>query len=541
MFVPVSNFKIDARKAPKNIDALIAQLILRSLHLPASALIDYFITAKSVDSRGRRPTLVYSVILELDDRTPHTERLDKLDPVAVQSLCNPMLELPSNSGLHHPIIIGTGPGGIFAALALAMAGTKPIILDRGTEVDQRWKDCQDMLQHRQLNPDSNLLIGEGGAGAFSDGKLYTGTKDTRAGFILRTLVETGAPPEIRWQKRPHVGSDYLRQVATNMRRQILELGGTFCFQTEVVAPVIKNQRCIGVKLRSGEILEAPAVLIASGLGGRELTRQLHKMGIESGLKSFQIGCRIEHPQEFIDQRMFHCSPRPVALDAAEYHLVSRPGGNTPSVSSFCMCPGGTLLNATAWPQQSTTNGMSNHARDGKFANGCLIITLSPERFKSSDEAYELLESLERKSFEQGGSDYTLPAQDATAFLAGKTGLSRRETSSNTGISPGRLDQIAPPELATGLRVALKYFDRIIPGFLEKGTMVGLETCVSSPIRFVRNPMTMESSIENLYLCGEGAGCAGGIMSAATDGLRLAVAMLSKYTPVSNTRFILYSN
>ena len=531
MFVPVSNFKISAAKAPADIDRKIARFVLKSMHLPERALLDFFITGKSVDSRRGGPSLVYSLILELDDRTPGAARLERLEPEAVRTMRFPELELPPESVLRHPVVVGTGPGGIFAALALALAGAEPVILDRGPEVGPRYEEYQAMLESRELDPDSNLLIGEGGAGTFSDGKLYTGTKDSRSGFILRAFVEAGAPPEIRWQKRPHIGSDYLRIVAANLRRRIVELGGTFRFRTEVAAPVIAGGRCTGVRLRSGEVLEAPAVLIAPGLGGRELARSLRRTGIASDFKSFQVGCRIEHPQEFVDRCQYHIDgARPAVLGAAEYHIVSRPGNGVPNVSSFCMCPGGTLLNATAWPGRSVTNGMSDFARDGEFANGCLIVTLPPDRFDSCDEAYGLLETMERATFEQGGSDYTLPAQDAAAFLSGKAGLTRKRTGAATGITPGRLDRIVPPELGAGLRAALKHFDRTMPGFLKYGKLVGTETCVSSPIRFLRNPETLESSVENLYLCGEGAGCAGGIMSAAADGLRQAEAMLKKNVP-----------
>lgn len=518
MIRKITGFRVDSTKVPADIDDRIGGMAARAEGIPVVQLRDFRITGKSIDARRGVPVLLYNLELDVDEQDSPAEFHLPL-----------RLDLPERTALLHPVVVGTGPAGIFAALALALAGAKPLILDRGRRVEERYADYRRFLESRELDESSNLLLGEGGAGTFSDGKLYTGTRDIRAAFVLDTLARAGAPPEIRYLKRPHIGSDKLRAVAANLRKRIIGLGGEFRFGTEVTGLLLKNGRCIGVETAAGDRIEAPAVIVAPGLGGRELVQRMARQGAGALLKPFQIGCRIEHPQSFIDRAMYHLDSRPAALGAAEYHLVSRPGNGVPGVSSFCMCPGGEILNATAWRGHSVSNGMSDYARNGEFANGCLIATLPAEKFGSSAEAYEFLAGFERRIFESGGGDYAFPAQDAAAFLSGRNGLSLARTGCATGIVPGRLDRLIPPELATALRAALRHFDRGNPGFIRYGKFVGLETCVSSPLRFHREPDSLMSNLSGLYPCGEGVGCAGGIMSAAVDGLKVAEALLRQET------------
>ena len=509
-------------------DAFAVKKALKEAGVASRALVSVQVLARSIDSRRGTPILQYSLLAELRDDIPGVPKLEAASPEVLLAAAEPRLEL-TESRLKHPVVVGTGPCGLFAALALAMAGAEPVIFDRGLAVEERYSDYRRFLQTRQLNEDSNLLIGEGGAGTFSDGKLYTGTKDSRAAFILKTFADAGASQEIRYDKRPHIGSDKLRVAIAAIRKKIIELGGEFRFGCAVDAPWIENNVCKGVITAKGEYIDAPAVLIAPGLGGRSLVEKLEKCGVEHALKSFQIGCRIEHPQSLIDDRQFNLRgrSRPQCIGAAEYHMVSRPGGNAANVSTFCMCPGGEVLNATAWRGQSVTNGMSDSARSGEFANGCLIMTLPPERFASSGEIRNFLTALEKQCFEMGGGDYTLPAQDAAAFIAGRNGLNKRGCSSGIGVVPGRLDELVPDELRTALRAAIRHFDRLCRGFEKEGILIGLESCVSSPVRFIRRPENMMSSCERLWLGGEGVGAAGGIMSAAVDGIRLAEMMLKQ--------------
>ena len=515
-------------RSPANADVYAVKRAVRENKLRMENVIDSRILSRSIDSRRGTPVLLYSILLELEDNTELPAGVEPAPPEILLAATEVRLQL-AESALKHPVVVGTGPCGLFAALALAMAGTEPVVLDKGYPVEERYRSYQRFLQTRELDEESNLLIGEGGAGTFSDGKLYTGTKDERGAFVLKTFADAGASAEIRYDRRPHIGSDKLRIAVAGIRQEIIRLGGTFRFGCAVRSPWIENNRCKGVITAAGEKIEAPAVLIAPGLGGRELVSALTEQGVEYMIKPFQIGCRIEHPQALIDDRQFNLrgKSRPACLGAAEYHMVSRPGGSAANVSTFCMCPGGEVLNATAWHGHSVTNGMSDSARSGEFANGCLIMTLPAERFSSREEIRDFLDSLETKCFEYGGRDYTLPAQDAAAFVAGKSGL-KRACSCRIGVTPGRIDELIPGELNLALRAAVRHFDRLCPGFEKEGVLIGLESCVSSPIRFLRQPEDLMSSCRNLWLGGEGTGAAGGIMSAAVDGIRLAESMLKSY-------------
>ena len=497
----------------------LAGFIARELRTDVKNIADYEIISSSTDSRRGTPKLLLKVRIETHSPvSAHSPASDE----ELAALRTPFPELPQTT-LLHPIVIGTGPAGISAAYLLALAGCRPIILDRGEAVENRLEDYQNFLTSRKLNEESNLLIGEGGAGTFSDGKLYTGTKDWRGRFLKELWVQCGAPKEILYQSRPHIGSDILPQVCADLRKKIIEKGGEFRFKANVTELLIKSGRCCGVKLSSGEIIEAPAVIFAPGLGGRELVRQVCKSAAWE-FKFFQTGCRIEHPQSIIDRAMYHLPQRPSALGAAEYHIVSR--AEVGNVSSFCMCPGGTVVNASAWENRSITNGMSCFERAGEFANSCLITTVAPAVYGSETELFNRIEALEKAIFEHGGKDYTFPAQDAAAFLAGKAGLQNLKNSCHTGIVSGRLDQILPDFVTLPLKTAVKNFDRKIPGFLKYGKLIGAESLVSSPIRLLRDSVTMENpQLPGLFPAGEGCGLAGGIVSAGCDGMRVAEAVI----------------
>lgn len=506
---------VGAGRAPVGIDSALGSIIAGKLKT-APEKIDYQILGKSIDSR-KEPVIIYKLLISSN------EKLDL--PLASPEVSGVMkkaeLPLPEKISLRNPVVVGTGPAGIFGALVLAMAGTNPVIIDRGHDVESRKTAWQKFLQDRELDTENNLLIGEGGAGAFSDGKLHTGTKDVNRRFILEEMIAAGAPPEIAYLSRPHVGSDKLPSVSINLRRKIEALGGTFIWGKEVTGVINSGGRCGGVRCGREEIF-APAVLLAPGLGGRALVRSLSGM-LNSCLKPFQMGCRIEHPQSLIDRCQYHCTNRPAALGAAEYHLVSRPG-DAWNVSSFCMCPGGNVVNATAWKKHSISNGMSNYSRNGEFANSCLITTLPVDYFSSVDEAYTLIEKIETSLFAAGGGDYTMIAQDAAAFLNGRAGLKNKHTGCEVGIVPGRVDHLLVTEVQSALRAALRFFDRKCPGFIRDGKFVGVESCVSSPLRFERNEKG-ESSLPGLFLAGEGVGAAGGILSGAADGIRCALGIL----------------
>ena len=516
----LDNIRITARRAGNDPEGRLRHVVCRELGVPPSALKRLTVLSRSIDSRRSDPMLVYKLLIEADDA--HAARLVPATPEELATLPPPRLELPP-SKLQNPLVLGTGPAGIFGALALALAGARPIVLDRGAPLEQRCADHEKFLRTRELDEESNLLIGEGGAGTFSDGKLYTGTHDVRGRFVIDTLIAAGAPPEIRWIARPHVGSDGLKRTCVALRKRITELGGEFRFHAHVREILAADGRFRGVRLADGEILEAPALLFAPGLGGRTLVREAAARFGGAELKSFQMGCRIEHPQHLIDLRQYHGS-RPECLGAAEYHIAA--GG----VSSFCMCPGGTLVNASAWAHHSCTNGMSCHARDGEFANAALIVTLRPPEFSAPEEAFALIDRVESEVFIRGGEDYTFPAQDAAAFLSSTLRLSRQGGSAETGYIPGRIDELLPGRIRDTLAEALREFDRKLSGFIRHGVLVGAEPCVSSPLRLLRDERGEWKSLPGVYPSGEGVGAAGGIVSAACDGIRAAEAMLRNHPP-----------
>ena len=522
MFYIIENFILNAMKLPGNYCRELPRIVSRELHLDIRQITHCEILSSSIDSRRGNPKIILKLLLETGQILP---KFAPASPEEIAALEIPHPAIPESTDLLHPIVIGTGPAGISAAYLLAAAGCKPLILDRGYPVEKREDDYRKFLQNRQLDENSNLLIGEGGAGTFSDGKLYTGTKDVRGRFLKKLWVECGAPEEILYLARPHIGSDKLITVCANLRKKIEALGGIFRFGCEVSDIIAENGRCTGVELSNGEKLSAPAVIFAPGLGGRELLRKVCRRAAWE-FKPFQTGCRVEHPQEIIDRAMYHLPRRPAALGAAEYHIVSR--SEVGNISSFCMCPGGSVVNATAWQGHSVTNGMSCFARAEKFANSCLIATLDPAEYGDMETLFSAFDALEKNIFSHGGSDYTFPAQDVAAFLNGKQLLNNKTTSCDTGIVPGRIDLMLPEILKNALFPAAKNFDRRIPGFIRHGKFIGAESFVSSPIRLLRDLETLENPmLKGLYPAGEGCGLAGGIVSAGCDGLRAAELCLQK--------------
>jgi len=503
-------------------------LLAHQLGLHTNEILSWRITQKSIDARRKgHPLLIYSVEAEVGAEPKNGGWQPVVPPPPAPNWEVP-LELPARrTAPLHPVVVGTGPAGLCAAWVLARQGLRPLVLDCGGPGEERERDIAAFFQTRQLNPASNYLFGEGGAGTYSDGKLYTRIRDVRARAVLELFAAAGAPEEILYLKRPHIGSDILPCMVGNIRRRIETLGGVFRWHAEVTDIAVENQVCQGVVLRSGERIAAPAVIMGFGHSARPLLNNLRRAGVAHELKGFQTGCRIEHPQVLIDRNQYGLTARPACLGAAEYNLVSRVAadGGVPGVSTFCMCPGGEIVPATAVPGRLSTNGMSRYRRDGEFADSCLIMTWGPEAFANPEEAFALLDDLEARAFQAGGGDYTAPAQDAAAFLRGELRLSERGGSYRLGMKAARLDEMLPPAMTTALQTALRQFDRQCRGFVAEGRLVGVETHVSSPVRFLRSGGGLGSSLPGLYIVGEGAGYAGGIISAAVDGWRAAEAYL----------------
>jgi len=527
VWIAVDHLVTPVKNIPENLADLDSNLrpsIARELKINAIDVLEYKIIRKTIDARKKnnlhfifnlRVRLADSLHQKFTEAPP--EKKHGMDEIATKK------SLPQN-----PIVVGSGPAGLMAAYLLAEYGCNPIVIERGREVNKRHDDIDDFHKTRQLDPESNYLFGEGGAGTYSDGKLYTGLKDNRIKYILETFAAAGAPKQILYLKRPHIGSDILPEMVKNIRMQIRSMGGTFLWNSRVDQIMLKDGKCKGVILANGEKLEAPLTILAHGLSARDLTAKL--IGdMDFKLKDFQIGCRIEHSQSFVNQIQYGMDPLPAFLDPAEYNFTSRPQGNRniAQATTFCMCPGGEIIPATNIEGQLSTNGMSRFAREGIFANASIIVNQKAENFSSPDHAFEFINSLEKKAYEAGGGNYACPAQGAYAFVRGEEGLPIFESSYRFGLKSDRIDEMLPQKTTEAIREALAHFEKLAPGFMTSGTIVGIETHVSSPVRFLRNPETLESSAKNLYIVGEGAGCAGGIISSALDGLKIAQGILTE--------------
>jgi uncharacterized FAD-dependent dehydrogenase len=533
----ISHLEIPLREVKElshySLDHRLQPWIARHCGINEADVLDYTITHRSLDAR-RKPNIrfVYQLSVTLNENSPVREDASIVVHTPAPNQNHHLYQLPTLPFLpQFPIIVGTGPAGMMAAYLFALYGCRPLIIERGFEVAQRRADIESFLHTRQLNPESNYLFGEGGAGTYSDGKLYTRIKDHRIHFLLEAYVAARAPRRILYDHHPHIGSDILPYMVRRLRKQIEQWGGSFRWGIKVENILIRNDRCCGVILENGETLEGPLTLIASGHSARDLIRKLVQQGIKHRAKDFQLGCRIEHPQSLIDQAQYGWTPPRHLVGAAEYNLTSRPSWKRrhPAcnrVTTFCVCPGGEIVAATSDEGQFCTNGMSRFLRNGFYANAGLIVNQDITRFHSALDALDVINEIERRAFSAGGNNYSCPAQSAISFVRGEQGLHTTETSYRLGITSGRLDQLLPRSTVKALCEALKYFEKLTPGFMQSGVLLGVETRVSSPVRFERHPETLSSSLPGLYLAGEGAGYAGGITSSALDGLRIVETILT---------------
>ena len=503
--------------------------ILRKLKLPADQLLGWQVFKRGHDARNRNAmAYIYTVDVRLKDES----RAAKTFKPAPDMEYRPVAQAPAkfaNDNLKRPLVVGAGPCGLFAALILAQSGFRPIILERGKAVRERTKDTWGLWRRAVLNPESNVQFGEGGAGTFSDGKLYSQIKDPRhlGRKVLTEFVKAGAPEEILTEAHPHIGTFRLVTMVESMRETIENLGGEYRFGSKVTDLLLDGDRKVrGVKLESGDEIASSHVVIALGHSARDTFEMLFDRGVAIEAKPFSIGFRIEHPQGMIDKARYGRSIR--ELGAAEYRLVHH-AGNGRGVYSFCMCPGGTVVAAASEPGRVVTNGMSQYSRNERNANAGIVVGITPEVDYPGHPlaGIALQRQWESAAFIAGGSSYRAPAQLVGDFLAGRasTALGEIIPSYRPGVTPTDLSVCLPDYAIAAMREALPAFGKQIPGFdRADAVLTGVETRTSSPIRIQRGDDFQSLNTPGLYPAGEGGGFAGGILSAGVDGIRVGEAV-----------------
>ncbi|MCH8498941.1 MAG: NAD(P)/FAD-dependent oxidoreductase [Marinobacter sp.] len=508
--------------------------ILTRLKLGDDDLLNFQVFKRSYDARKKNSEIKFVYIIDLEARDEANVLSRFADDQHVRPAPDTAYHMVGQapSGLtERPIVIGLGPCGLFAALLLAQMGFRPLVLERGKDVRRRTKDTWALWRKKQLSPESNVQFGEGGAGLFSDGKLYSQIKDPKfyGRKVMSEFVKAGAPEEILYVSKPHIGTFRLTGVVSRMREEIIALGGEIRFEHKVTDLLLEDGQIKGVALANGKQLMSRHVVLALGHSARETFRMLHQRGVFLEAKPFAIGFRIEHPQTLIDQARLGKYAGHPALGAADYKLVYH-ASNGRAVYSFCMCPGGTVVAATSEPGRVVTNGMSQYSRNERNANAGIVVSINPEQDYPGDPlaGVELQEQLEANAYVLGGSDYCAPAQLVGDFIAGRPSseLGEVEPSYKPGIRLGDLAPSLPGYAIDAIREALPAFGRQIRGFDRADALLtGIETRTSSPVRITRDPETLQSlNTRGLYPAGEGAGYAGGILSAGVDGIKVAEAV-----------------
>ncbi|AFK70734.1 FAD dependent oxidoreductase [Pseudomonas putida ND6] len=514
-------------------DEALREAIVQRLGIRDEQLLSFNLFKRSYDARKKNSELLFIYTIDLEA----SNEAELLSKFADDRNIGPAPDVTykfvgqAPAGLQErPIVVGFGPCGIFAGLLLAQMGFKPIILERGKEVRQRTKDTWGLWRKSVLNPESNVQFGEGGAGTFSDGKLYSQIKDPQhhGRKVLEEFVKAGAPDEILYINKPHIGTFRLTGMVEQMRQDMIALGADVRFQEKVTDLLIEDGQLTGVVLESGEQLHSRHVVLALGHSARDTFRMLHAKGVYMEAKPFSVGFRIEHPQTLIDKARLGKYAGHPKLGAADYKLVYH-AKNGRSVYSFCMCPGGTVVAATSEPGRVVTNGMSQYSRNERNANSGIVVGIDPERDYPGGPlaGIELQERLEAHAYVMGGSNYQAPAQLVGDFVAGRpsTALGSVEPSYKPGVTLGDLAPSLPDFAIEAIREALPAFDRQIKGYnLHDAVLTGIETRTSSPLRITRGEDYQSLNLKGLFPAGEGAGYAGGILSAGVDGIRIAEAV-----------------
>ena len=529
----LSNFRVDIAD-----DRPLEVLVASRLGLSSGQVARLAIVRKALDARRseKRISFVYTLQLEISETGTGQKARWENDPLVV--VWNPPMQEPIKTGNRplssRPVVIGFGPAGMFAALKLSAIGYRPLVLERGADVEQRQTDVAAFWDRGILDEESNVQFGEGGAGTFSDGKLTTRVNDPRMDEVLEALVAAGAPPEIRWWYKPHIGTDRLRQVVKTIRNQIVEAGGEVRFKSHVTDFRIEQGCLTALQVNGSEWINCDAAFLGIGHSARDTYAKLNHHGVAMEAKPFAIGARIEHPQDMIDQAQYGAAAGHPKLGAADYSLVFHDKAAGRTVYSFCMCPGGVVIGASSETGGIVVNGMSDYRRASGAANSAVVVNVTPDDFGPGILAGVDFQRLyERKAYALAGG-YQAPVQTVGDFLHSNVTEQKflMQPSYGPATTRANLDDCLPGYVTASMRRALPDFGRKIRGFDHPGAVLtGVETRTSAPVRILRDPQTRNSvNVSGLYPMGEGAGYAGGIMSAALDGLNTALAFIAEHKP-----------
>ncbi|MCD6330448.1 MAG: NAD(P)/FAD-dependent oxidoreductase [Candidatus Cloacimonetes bacterium] len=536
--------RIEEIKLPINASRMqIKEDIYRILHVKAEDIEYYKLVKKAIDARKKRNILfVYTVDVIFSDVSVEKKIVTSLheDKYAqfkkrhrIREIEPYNYEIPRVNYTKHdqrPIIIGSGPAGLFAGLVLAKAGLEPLIIEQGKKVEERVKDVKQFFNTGELNPKSNIHFGEGGAGTFSDGKLYTLINDHRTKYIFDEFIAAGAPTEIAYSARPHIGTDNLRKMLRVFREKIENFGGEFLFEHELQDVIIEDGILKHIQV-NGTLYDTSSLILAIGNAARSTFQMLRNKKVNMESKAFSMGVRIEHPREYINKIQYAENYKNPKLNQAQYKLATHLK-NGRGVYTFCMCPGGWVVPAATEKGGVVTNGMSTFAQDNVNSNAALLVGVTPEDFPSKDPlaGVEFQRIWEKKAFDCGGGDFYAPVQLLGDFLEDKPSSSYKSVipSYKLGRTPGSIKECLPDFVYESLKEAIPLLDKKLPGFMyPSAILTAIETRSSSPVRIVRGD-DLQSSIKGLYPAGEGAGYAGGIVSSAVDGMKVAEKILVNY-------------